>query len=232
MVSHLKQNRNTCSHWTAIHQNLFWNTLRLPKHQNIFFIFNSFPWSVLVLTWMAPNAWKYCRSLGVWGEKMLKPWEKQKKDVNLQTYSHGHCDMSSSLQVSGPRGTSCWPGRRWSNTALSGAWPQLHRWQSTVGHKTEIPALSQGFMGSRRKNTDRWFPLYQETAAKDFNPVKCSNTGLILIKWVVPSVINPFLIITDYFKTTILCSMFAHFARWGSWLKGTMCSSEIAYFLY
>lgn len=32
---------------------------------------------------------------------------KAKEGVNLQTYSHGHCGMSSSLQVSGPHGTSC-----------------------------------------------------------------------------------------------------------------------------
>lgn len=52
----------------------------------------------------------------------------------------------------------------------------------------------------------------------------------ILIKWVVPLVINPFLITIDYFKTTIVCSVFAHLAGWGSGLKWTMCSSEIAYF--
>lgn len=39
--------------------------------------------------------------------KDAEAMRKAKEGVNLQTYSHGHCGMFSSLQVSGPHGTSC-----------------------------------------------------------------------------------------------------------------------------
>lgn len=135
------------------------------------------------------------------------------------------------------------------SSGFRSTWHKLLTWSSLVKHCTErcmtpTPQVTEHcgtqdrdscsisrVSGLQKKEQRQMVSPVSRNSSKDSNPAKCSNTGLILIKWVVvPLVINPFLIIIDYFKTTILCSAFAHFAGWGSWLKRTMCSSEIVYF--
>lgn len=171
-------------YWATVHQNFFCNTVRHPKHQNTLFIFKRFPWSALVLSWMAPNAWKYCLSLGVWWEKMLKPWERQRKVqiCRLTVMDVVTCPPLFGFQIHVAQAADLVIVRQ-----------TLHR----PVHDSN--STGDGALQDRRQRflfylKGCWAPeeqrqtvsLVARDSSKGPNPTKCSNTGLILIKQVIP----------------------------------------------
>lgn len=141
----------------------------------------------------------------------MKPRERHRKEQNhnLQSWTLWHV-----LRSSGFKST----------------WHKLLTWSSFVRHCTDRCMTPTPQVTEHCKTEDRFVfhlkafwaaeeqrqmvSFVSRDSSKASNPAKCSNTGLIFIKQVIPFIINPFIIIlvTNSIKTnTELCFALKHF---------------------